>query len=119
MSRRRIVCVAGVRPNFMKVAALLRALRGSSTLEGLLVHTGQHYDASMSDSFMADLELPEPVASLHVAPPRLVCSPIAMECRIERLIELGVAVGRRGVRLDAGPVRPLRRGRGSSRLAGG
>jgi UDP-N-acetylglucosamine 2-epimerase (non-hydrolysing) len=66
MSKRRIVCIAGVRPNFMKVSALLRALRASSTLEGLLVHTGQHYDASMSDSFMADLGLPEPVASLHV-----------------------------------------------------
>ncbi len=66
MSRRRIVCVAGVRPNFMKVAALLRALRGSRSLEGLLVHTGQHYDASMSESFLADLEMPEPVANLGV-----------------------------------------------------
>ena len=66
MSRRRIVCVAGVRPNFMKVAAVLRALRGHRSLEGLLVHTGQHYDASMSDSFLSDLELPEPVASLRV-----------------------------------------------------
>jgi UDP-N-acetylglucosamine 2-epimerase (non-hydrolysing) len=68
MSRRRIVCVAGVRPNFMKVAAILRALRGHGTLEGLLVHTGQHYDASMSDSFLRDLELPEPVAHLRVGP---------------------------------------------------
>jgi UDP-N-acetylglucosamine 2-epimerase (non-hydrolysing) len=68
MSRRRIVCVAGVRPNFMKVAAILRALRGHRSLEGLLVHTGQHYDASMSDSFLRDLELPEPVAHLRVGP---------------------------------------------------
>jgi UDP-N-acetylglucosamine 2-epimerase (non-hydrolysing) len=68
MSRRRIVCVAGVRPNFMKVAAILRALRGHRRLEGLLVHTGQHYDASMSDSFLSDLEMPEPVAHLHVGP---------------------------------------------------
>jgi UDP-N-acetylglucosamine 2-epimerase (non-hydrolysing) len=68
MSRRRIVCVAGVRPNFMKVAALMRALRGHRRLEGLLVHTGQHYDASMSDSFLADLEMPEPVAHFHVGP---------------------------------------------------
>jgi len=68
MSRRRIVCVAGVRPNFMKVAALLRALRGHHSLEGLLVRTGLHYDASMSDSFLRDLELPEPVAHLRVGP---------------------------------------------------
>ena len=68
MSRRRVVCVAGVRPNFMKVSALLRALRGHATLEGLLVHTGQHYDASMSDSFLRDLELPEPVAHLRIGP---------------------------------------------------
>jgi UDP-N-acetylglucosamine 2-epimerase (non-hydrolysing) len=68
VSRRRIVCVAGVRPNFMKVAALLRALQGHRSLEGLLVHTGQHYDASMSDSFLADLEMPAPVAHLSVGP---------------------------------------------------
>ena len=68
MSRRRIICVAGVRPNYMKVAAVLRALRGHHSLEGLLVHTGQHYDASMSDTFLSDLELPEPVAHLHVGP---------------------------------------------------
>ena len=68
MSRRRIVFVAGVRPNFMKVSALLRALRGHRHFEGLLVHTGQHYDASMSDSFFADLQMPEPVAHLHVGP---------------------------------------------------
>jgi UDP-N-acetylglucosamine 2-epimerase (non-hydrolysing) len=68
MSRHRIICVAGVRPNFMKVAALLRALRGHPGLEGLLVHTGQHYDPRMSDSFLSDLELPPPVAHLHVGP---------------------------------------------------
>jgi len=68
MSRRRIVCVAGVRPNFMKVAAVLRALRGHPSLEGLLVHTGQHYDACMSDSFLSDLEMPEPLVHLRVGP---------------------------------------------------
>jgi UDP-N-acetylglucosamine 2-epimerase (non-hydrolysing) len=50
----------------MKVAALLRALRGHRSLEGVLVHTGQHYDASMSDSFLSDLELPEPLVHLRV-----------------------------------------------------
>jgi UDP-N-acetylglucosamine 2-epimerase (non-hydrolysing) len=70
MSRRRVVCVAGVRPNFMKVAAVLRALRGHPALEGVLVHTGQHYDAVMSDSFLRDLEMPAPAAHLQVGPDR-------------------------------------------------
>jgi UDP-N-acetylglucosamine 2-epimerase (non-hydrolysing) len=70
--KRRVVCIAGVRPNFMKVAALLRAMRASAVLEGVLVHTGQHYDASMSDSFLRDLEMPEPAVHLGVGPDRPV-----------------------------------------------
>ncbi len=57
--------VAGARPNFMKVAPILRALhRGGD--EGILVHTGQHYDAQMSDAFFRDLGLPEPAYHLGV-----------------------------------------------------
>ena len=55
----RIVVVAGARPNFMKVAPLLPALRAAGQ-EPLLVHTGQHYDATMSDAFFHDLQLPRP-----------------------------------------------------------
>jgi UDP-N-acetylglucosamine 2-epimerase (non-hydrolysing) len=66
--RRRIICIAGVRPNFMKVGALLRAMEGHPRLEGVLVHTGQHFDAAMSDSFFADLKLPEPAVHLRVGP---------------------------------------------------
>jgi UDP-N-acetylglucosamine 2-epimerase (non-hydrolysing) len=57
--------VVGARPNFMKVAPVLRAV----TVLGVpqwLVHTGQHYDAAMSDSFFTDLELPEPDVNLGV-----------------------------------------------------
>lgn len=60
MTRRTIACVAGARPNFMKVAPILRALDGHPRLLGRLVHTGQHYDGNMSDAFLRDLELPEP-----------------------------------------------------------
>ena len=60
--------MAGVRPNFMKVAAILRALRDHRALEGVLVHTGQHYDSSMSEAFLRDLELPAPAAHLRVGP---------------------------------------------------
>lgn len=55
----RALFIAGARPNFMKVAPVLAAFRRAGH-EGLLVHTGQHYDAAMSDSFFRDLGLPEP-----------------------------------------------------------
>jgi UDP-N-acetylglucosamine 2-epimerase (non-hydrolysing) len=55
---RRFAVVAGARPNFMKVAPLLPALRARGATP-LLVHTGQHYDAAMSGSFFEVLGLPE------------------------------------------------------------
>jgi UDP-N-acetylglucosamine 2-epimerase (non-hydrolysing) len=66
--------VVGARPNFMKVAPLIRAIdrhnssRDSSlvTIHYSLVHTGQHYDANMSDAFFRDLKLPEPDLHLGV-----------------------------------------------------
>ncbi|HEX7120633.1 MAG TPA: UDP-N-acetylglucosamine 2-epimerase (non-hydrolyzing), partial [Longimicrobiales bacterium] len=61
----RALVVAGARPNFMKVAPILRALRERGH-QGVLVHTGQHYDARMSDAFFRDLELPEPDHHLGV-----------------------------------------------------
>jgi UDP-N-acetylglucosamine 2-epimerase (non-hydrolysing) len=54
----RIAVVAGARPNFMKVAPILRACTARG-VEALLVHTGQHYDVSMSGSFFDVLGLPE------------------------------------------------------------
>lgn len=55
----RVLVVAGARPNFMKVAPILRVVCREGH-EGILVHTGQHYDARMSDAFFGDLGLPEP-----------------------------------------------------------
>jgi UDP-N-acetylglucosamine 2-epimerase (non-hydrolysing) len=62
----RVVVVAGARPNFMKVAPLLRELRGRPRFEALLVHTGQHYDATMSDAFFRDLGIAAPDVNLGV-----------------------------------------------------
>lgn len=60
----KVFLVAGARPNFMKVAPLVAALRARiprvPELEPVLVHTGQHYDARMSDEFFRDLEMPAP-----------------------------------------------------------
>ena len=61
----KVLVVAGARPNFMKVAPILRALREQGD-QGVLVHTGQHYDASMSDAFFTDLGLPRPDHHLEV-----------------------------------------------------
>jgi UDP-N-acetylglucosamine 2-epimerase (non-hydrolysing) len=61
----RTLVVAGARPNFMKVAPILRALRERGS-PGILVHTGQHYDARMSDTFFRDLDLPDPDYHLGV-----------------------------------------------------
>jgi UDP-N-acetylglucosamine 2-epimerase (non-hydrolysing) len=62
------VCfVVGARPNFMKASPVFSALRRRSPETGLLlVHTGQHYDAAMSDVFVSELDLPEPDISLGV-----------------------------------------------------
>jgi UDP-N-acetylglucosamine 2-epimerase (non-hydrolysing) len=62
------VCfVVGARPNFMKVAPVISALATKSPETGvILVHTGQHYDAVMSDVFLSELGLPEPDAFLGV-----------------------------------------------------
>lgn len=59
------VVIAGARPNFVKVAPLLRALR-EIDVEAVLVHTGQHYDWAMSESLFADLGIPAPDANLEV-----------------------------------------------------
>lgn len=61
----KLLHVVGTRPNFMKVAPVLAAGRIAG-LEQVLVHTGQHYDAAMSDTFFRDLGLPAPDESLGV-----------------------------------------------------
>ncbi len=62
-----VLCVVGARPNFMKMAPLLAAFARAPELpRAVLVHTGQHYDASMSDRLFADLRLPAPDLNLEV-----------------------------------------------------
>ncbi|MFZ5608261.1 MAG: non-hydrolyzing UDP-N-acetylglucosamine 2-epimerase [Pseudomonadota bacterium] len=62
----KVHLVAAARPNFMKVAPLYHALTAADGFAPVLVHTGQHYDANMSDSFFRDLELPDPDHHLGV-----------------------------------------------------
>jgi UDP-N-acetylglucosamine 2-epimerase (non-hydrolysing) len=66
MARPVLHLIAAARPNFMKVAPLWHALVADGTFDARLVHTGQHYDANMSDAFFRDLGLPEPHHHLGV-----------------------------------------------------
>ena len=61
-----VLHVVGARPNFMKAAPVLRALSAHSGVQQTLVHTGQHYDAAMSDIFFRQLEMPQPDCNLGV-----------------------------------------------------
>lgn len=63
----RVINVAGARPNFMKIAPIVAAMRRrANEFQPILVHTGQHYDAAMSEAFFRDLEIPEPDIDLGV-----------------------------------------------------
>jgi UDP-N-acetylglucosamine 2-epimerase (non-hydrolysing) len=62
-----LACVVGARPNYMKMAPLVRAFAKQAGLPGVvLVHTGQHYDVAMNERLFADLELPAPDINLEV-----------------------------------------------------
>ncbi len=63
---KKILCVGGARPNFMKLAPLLAELEASDRYSPLLAHTGQHYDEKMSGSFFRDLGMRDPDYSLGV-----------------------------------------------------
>lgn len=63
----QILCVVGARPNFMKIAPIMRALNNPGLgLSACLLHTGQHYDAAMKKSFFDQLQIPEPDIDLGV-----------------------------------------------------
>jgi len=62
----KVLNIVGARPNYMKVAPIHNAMLASHKIRPVLVHTGQHYDAKMSDIFFADLGLPEPDVFLGV-----------------------------------------------------
>jgi len=61
-----VIHVVGARPNFMKVAPVIRALASKQGVRQILVHTGQHYDVNMSDIFFKQLEIPTPDINLEV-----------------------------------------------------
>jgi UDP-N-acetylglucosamine 2-epimerase (non-hydrolysing) len=62
----KFAVIAGARPNFVKVAPLMEALKKAKHVQPILVHTGQHYDHLMSAAFFQDLEMPSPDIYLKV-----------------------------------------------------
>lgn len=62
----KLILVAGARPNFMKIAPLMHALKNHASIHAVLVHTGQHYDVKMSGQFFEELNIPAPDINLEV-----------------------------------------------------
>lgn len=83
----RVLSVVGARPNFMKVAPVIRAMRhGYQGFAHLLVHTGQHYDANMNDVFFRELGMPQPDVNLEVGSGSHAQQTALVMSRIERVL---------------------------------
>jgi len=94
----RVINVVGARPNFVKIAPLMAAMRASPAFDARLVHTGQHYDREMADIFFEELGIPPPEVNLGVGsgPPAWQTAEIMM--RFEKTLsdwrpDLVVVVG--------------------------
>jgi UDP-GlcNAc3NAcA epimerase len=83
----RILSIVGARPQFIKAAAVSRALRARDEMEEVLVHTGQHYDANMSAIFFDELGIPEPDYNLGVGSGSHGVQTARMIEEIERVVE--------------------------------
>src|SRR5688572_18046556 len=86
-SQMRILHIVGARPNFMKIAPVMRELaaRGDE-FDQMLVHTGQHYDESMSSTFFTELDLPWPDVNLEVGSASHACQTAQVLMRAEPII---------------------------------
>lgn len=86
----RIDIIAGARPNFMKIAPIIRAIKArqlsGSHLRYRLAHTGQHYDANMSGDFFTQLGIPEPDVNLEVGSGTQAEQTAAIMVRYEKLL---------------------------------
>jgi UDP-N-acetylglucosamine 2-epimerase (non-hydrolysing) len=80
-----VLHVVGARPNFVKAAPVLRALKNRN-IRQTLVHTGQHYDRNMSDVFFTQLEIPEPDVNLGVGSGSHASQTAEIMCRFEPVV---------------------------------
>ncbi len=93
MNDPHLACVVGARPNFMKMAPLLRALAGFANVRTTLVHTGQHYDANLSDVFFDELGMKRPDVSLEVGSGKHGVQTARVIERFEEMLERFAAAG--------------------------
>ena len=63
---KKIVTVLGARPQFVKAAVLSRVIKEHNVLKEVIVHTGQHFDANMSDVFFKEMDIPKPAYNLDI-----------------------------------------------------
>ncbi len=92
--KKRIACIVGARPNFMKMAPLLRAMEAYDQIEPVLVHTGQHYDKNLSDIFFEELEMRRPDISLEVGSGKHGAQTALVIERFEKVLEEAAAAGK-------------------------
>lgn len=82
-----ITIVAGARPNFVKVAPIIRAIQAAqdegARIDYRLVHTGQHFDQKMSGDFFDQLKIPAPHANLHCSAGTVIQQTASIMCQIE------------------------------------
>jgi len=95
MKELHFACVVGARPNFMKMAPLLRALEAHPHVRTTLIHTGQHYDAALSDIFFEELDMRRPDISLEVGSGKHGAQTARILERMETALEQGPAGGGR------------------------
>jgi UDP-N-acetylglucosamine 2-epimerase (non-hydrolysing) len=95
MADLNLVCVVGARPNFMKMAPLLRALDSFAHVRTVLVHTGQHYDAQLSDVFFEELQMKRPDVCLDVGSGKHGAQAAKVLERFEGILEQGTGDGGR------------------------
>ncbi len=82
----KILAVVGARPNFVKIAPIMAELAEYRYVATTLVHTGQHYDSQMSDSFFANLEIPRPDVNLKVQATGAITQMAEIMTRLEPLL---------------------------------
>ena len=83
----KVLAVVGARPNFVKIAPIMAELAEYPYITTTLVHTGQHYDAKMSDSFFANLEIPRPDTNLKVQSGGAIAQIAEIMTRLEPVLE--------------------------------
>ena len=83
----KVLSVVGARPNFVKIAPLLREMAARPQIESVLVHTGQHYDPRMSDGFFEALAIPAPDYNLAVGSASHARQTAEVMTRLEPVLE--------------------------------